>query len=409
MIRIREGSVEIRIQSAPTGKYPAWRVPYTFAGVRKRKKFSDLEKAKEFARARAKDISEGRVELLSLSREDAAATNRALEALKPFGKTLDGAIAEYCEAQRTLSGASLSEAAHEYARRHSIKPMKVTDAVQRFLAAKTGLDSEYQRLMRLRLEKFSHSFACTLDAVTSDAVAEWLDARGGSLRTRNNYLNDVRTLVAHAKKHRWLLKDWDELERVELARAPAGKRSPFTPQELMKMLSFAQAHAARWLPYLAIRAFSGVRGEEVGRLRLHHFTPGYITADEDVTKTKIRRLIPILPSLARWLEKYPVTDSISPFPEKTIGARLVGFTRAAGVRNRHNGLRDSYISFRMAEPGATAGIVSQETGHSEATLRRSYREIRLPDGRVITPEVAAEWFAIGPKEGQKLSSPSKPQ
>lgn len=39
-----------------------------------------------------------------------------------------------------------------------------------------------------------------------------------------------------------------------------------------------------------------------------------------------------------------------------------------------------------------AAVVSDEAGNSPGELHRHYRELTLPDGRLITPDLAAAWF-----------------
>lgn len=75
---------------------------------------------------------------------------------------------------------------------------------------------------------------------------------------------------------------------------------------------------------------------------------------------------------------------------------LTKLIRRAGIEPRHNGFRDSYASHRLAIL-QDASKVAEETGHAPAQLRRSYREIALPDGRLITPQLAKRYFSILPK------------
>ncbi len=66
-----------------------------------------------------------------------------------------------------------------------------------------------------------------------------------------------------------------------------------------------------------------------------------------------------------------------------------------------NGFRDSFVSYRMAEV-MDAGKVAQESGHSIKMLMSSYREIRMLDGRVITPAESARYFALSPQTVPKI-------
>ena len=171
-----------------------------------------------------------------------------------------------------------------------------------------------------------------------------------------------------------------------------------TPEEAATILAHAEARDPRWLPCLPVKFFTGIRDAEIARLRPQHFhhDTGFITCAPEITKTETRRLMPILPNLAAWLRKYPPPEKLNPLENvPSNSSALVKLIRKAGVAPRHNGPRDSYVTFRMAALG-DAAKVAEETGHTPAQLRRSYREIALPDGRVITPALAAQYFAISP-------------
>ncbi len=390
---VKDGPVTIPVYAARNGAYIQWTVVYRHEGRLIRKKFNTRELALDHATDRARAIANGRASAHSLTFDQAS---------------------EYLAAKQILGPKhSLTEAARDYVRRHTFAPKPVAEAVAEFLATKrrAKLNADYLRMMELRLAVFAKQFQCSLAQVTGAQLNAWLDDIGQSLKTRNNYLGDVRNLYAHAKRHKWISREFDELETVELPKAGPGKISPYSPEEMRAILRHAQRHASQWLPCLAIRAFSGIRSEEVGRLRPEHFhSTGWISADCDVTKTSARRLIPILPVLKQWLTRYPLSRCpIQPFTNNhTVSARISELVASAGVPTRVNGFRDSYVSYRMAEV-MDAGKVAQETGHSVKMLLSSYREIRMLDGRVITPAEAVKYFAIRPQTVPKNPKVKKPQ
>jgi hypothetical protein len=67
---------------------------------------------------------------------------------------------------------------------------------------------------------------------------------------------------------------------------------------------------------------------------------------------------------------------------------------AAGVKRLHNGLRDSFISYRVAE---TKNIpqVAYEAGNSVEMIRSKYLEAR-------TKAEAVAWFAVMPATPENL-------
>lgn len=370
--------VSVPIYKTPTGRYVAWTVAWRVNGHRSRKKFAKLKEARAFA----KDIAANMVE------------GRHTSHLLTYDQTR-----EYREA-KAITG-DLIEAARQHAKRKAYGACTVTAAVRDLMASRRAeirrrpFNADYLRNLEQRLETFASAFQVNIEQISADQIQAWLNSLDVELRTQNNYFADIRALVRWCVKQKRLPKDFDELDRVNLQRAGPGRIQPYTPEEATTILEHAQNKAEGWLPYLPVRMFSGIRGQEAMRLHQSSFHKQWIAADADITKTEARRLIPILPNLKAWLREYKPQEALSPKVDARTWAALTELIRKAGVEPRHNGFRDSYVSYRMADL-RDAAKVSEETGHSARQLRRSYMELRLPDKRVITPGLAKDYFAIRP-------------
>jgi hypothetical protein len=394
----RSGPVSIPIYHTPTGSYDAFTVAWQHDGRTLRKKFSDLDKARAFAEARASDIAQGRASTNFLTHDQ---------------------IQEYLAAKKLAGRESLIEIARTHAARRSRSAVSISEAIAAFLEFKRNLPRrralhpEYLPKIQSRLHAFAAVFRCHLHELKAGQIQDWLNNLPGSLRTKNNHFDDLRMLIRHAIRQRWLAPDFDEIGRVTLERSGPGKIHPYTPEEAAAILKHARTQDLRWLPWIPLRLFSGLRSEESLRVTPDHIhDTGWIAAGTDITKTEQRRLLPVLPNLRAWLDAYPPGDIIAPYASiHSLTRALVKMIRKSGVETRHNGFRDSFVSYRMAII-CDAAKVSEETGHSITQLRASYREIRLPDGRIITPDLAAKYFGLVPpsfpKPSQNRKLPKKP-
>ena len=157
----------------------------------------------------------------------------------------------------------------------------------------------------------------------------------------------------------------------------------FTVEEMRKIL---KAATPEMIPYFAIGAFAGLRSTEIGRLDWSaiDLKTGYIRLEWEITKTRQRRLVPILPNLREWLQ--PHYRESGPICIPQFRRRIVPCAKAAKVPWKPNALRHSYGSYRLADL-QDAPRVSLEMGNSPAMLFKHYREL-------VTPERAKEWFKI---------------
>jgi integrase len=211
----------------------------------------------------------------------------------------------------------------------------------------------------------------------------------------------VNTLFKFAIKRGYLPKDHDEMSGVETATVDSGEIEVFSPAELQKLFAACLTpvkERGKWrtreemIPYLAIAAFCGLRAAEIMRLDWSEVhltgTEKFVEVKAGNAKTASRRTVPISENCAAWLERYakpsgPVINLSR--ADKQLFLYLAG---KSGVKWKHNGLRHSFISYRLAVV-KDVGQVSLEAGNSPQMVFKHYRQL-------VRESEAQEWFAIRP-------------
>jgi integrase len=390
---VKAGSSTVKIYQdrKPSGDY--FRVVYHLGGRRHRLNFRDLEAAKVEAQAKASQLARGDVDAVQLTGRDRLTYGRALDAVKEFGIPLDAAALEYAEARKQLvEGHSLIEAVRFHTRHcgRGITAKPVDDAVIEFRQSKSvaGRSPLYLKDIDYRLRSFARAFHCDVRQLTPQDVADFLGALKFSPRSFNNHARLLGIFFRFCQARGWLSRATDLLGSVESRRDVGRGIEIFTSTEMRRILTAAPQRVAACI---ALQAFAGVRTAEFLRL---HWTdlerrPGYIEISAGKAKTASRRLIPIAENLAGWLADSPRFEGrIWPATERGYHAQLAAAAKAAGMEWKANGLRHSFISYRLAATSDVAKV-ALEAGNSPAMIFRHYREL-------ATEAEAAEWFGIVP-------------
>jgi integrase len=384
---------------------------------RVRQKFSDLTKARNEASLAAIKLANGEAEALKLKSHDRSDYVRAMQKLREWkpDADLNLAITDYVAAARRLpEHTSLKEAVDFYLKRHPIGlPQKtVQEVVDELVDAKekAGKSEVYTKELRRRLGHFANAFNIRLSLVTGRQVEDFIRALGVAGRTQNNYRQVINTLFKFAVKRGYLPKDHDEMNAVELADNDTGEIEVFNPLELRKLFNACLTpvqERGKWrdreamIPYLAIAAFCGLRSAEIARLDWSevHLTGAeyFIEVKAAKAKTASRRTVPISENCARWLAPFmQESGPVCPFerPDKQCFQYL---GPAAGLEWKHNGLRHSFISYRLAQI-KNVHQVSLEAGNSPQMVFKHYRQL-------VSETQAAEWFGIVPSKDWKNITP----
>jgi integrase len=118
-------------------------------------------------------------------------------------------------------------------------------------------------------------------------------------------------------------------------------------------------------------------------------TGGLIHVGAKISKTRARRLVPILENLRVWLQ--PIAKLSGPVVERELRYRHEAARERAGIEEwPENCMRHSFVSYRLAAT-QNAPQTALESGHDQAVLFKHYREL-------VRPKDAERFFSIRPAD-----------
>ncbi len=404
-LEIKRGAAVVKIYHTPdtqkkdgtrkTVSYDAYTLTYTFGGKRIRKKFADLTEARTEAETTATAVANGAMTTRLLTPEQTQDYCSAIENLKEIGISLPSAITEYMEAKRAGGSAHLVQAAQFFTRYagDKISVTLVQKMVEKLIQEKRdeGAGSYHINDLVTRLKQFHEAFPeRTIDTLTTAEIDLWLKKLKLEPRTQNNYRAAVVQLFNYAKTKAKALPHWlpHAAESSIRVKEPTKDTEIYTPAEMQKIMDGIPASLR---PCIALRAFSGIRNEELFKLSWQEvdLASGWIKLKHATTKLRARRIIQILPNLRTWISAGALTKGkVQPdyASAKTLSEALSNAIRDSGVPMKRNALRNCYTSYRLAILGDIAKV-AEETGNSPQVIRSEYLEL-------VTPEQAQEWFSI---------------
>jgi integrase len=371
--------------------YTSYVADYVLLGQRKQIVRANFEEAKQIALDACRLIAGGQQMSLTLVNSERLAYLRATETLSPVGVELDLAATEYAAALQVLRGkTSIIEACRDWIKQNSTELPKILipAAVEEFKKqAETDRKSDIRRKhFRIVLDRFARGFNVEAHTVTPGFVSTYLASLPLSERSKRNHRDIIRCFNRWLILKAYLPKGTDWLENVQ--NYSARKLSPiqiYTPDEVSGLLRVA----GDMTPFIAIAAFAGLRHAEISRLDWSEIDleDGFIEVTAFKSKTGERRLVPIHNNLKKWLLSYR-QQAGKVITYANINKQLAKVARRAGIKWKHNALRHSFISYRVAEC-ADVPRVADEAGNSPTMIRQHYL-------RRVKPALAVQWFNIMP-------------
>lgn len=411
-VTVKGASVGIyRTPRASGGKtYDAFTLVYTSSGRRCRKLVADLDKARATARTIASQLSEGTGHVHALTPSQVADYHTAERTLRRHPATsLATVVEQWAEAMRLLPpDTPLTVAAKFYAdhiTKEELPTITPKELAALFIAAKEReeLSDFYLQDVKRKLARFAKVFCCPVASITGPEITKWIESQGTG-RNANNLRGAVSALFGFGRARGYLPAEKKHAaELVPKFKERVSKVGIYEPQELKAILDKAPP---RLVPVLAVCAFAGLRVTEAFRLdwkeiRLGKKNPDILVAPEK-SKTASRRIVPICPALAAWLEPHkqdngavavsamftPAGEAIPYTTLENISRIITAAVEAAGVKPQRNGFRHSFASYRLAQV-QSADKVALEMGNSPRKLFANYNE-------AVPAEEARAWFNVRP-------------
>jgi integrase len=407
----------IPIYSKPVGKYESFLVSYYSNGRRIQERAKTLEAARTKAKAAIKQITEGSGRHVALTAVEVSDYTAAIRTLRPLGNvSLVAAVDSYARAVEALGDDDIVSACRAYrtelARRNEVTRAKFPDVVKSYLLSmeKAGASGRYLQDLKHRLEgRAAKHFRGYIDTIPSSELSAWIDSLKIAHRTRANFRGALLSLFTYAKQNGHLARDRQtEAEllpsRSRLNSAKAKKPvSIYTPTEIAKILNSAPEHLR---PLFALGAFAGIRSAELFDIKWGDINKRHIVVEAAGNKNAARRLVPVQPALSAWLATCKRGEADAELcarwsHESTFTATMSQAVRRAGVEPVDNGLRHSFISYRVAKI-KDVQEVALEAGNSPQMIFSNYRDVKTRDGKLVTPALGAAWFKVLPSSASNV-------
>lgn len=348
----------MKIREADINGSPGWCLDLGKRdGKRRRRYFATEDEAKQALKDAQKEVSAVGRRWAHLAPERRLDVVSILQEIEAAGHTLRAVWDGF----RNGAAAGVEE----------VKPL--SEAITELIKAKTSanrrpayVDSLEQYLTRWAKGQEAKS----ISTVTLSELDDFINGLP-SLSSRATAINRLSTLFSFAVRRGWRLDN--PCERVERPHVENGTPSILTVAEAKRILQFTRKKMPRFLPWLTLAMFAGVRPEECDKLTFDaiDLDRGILTIGPQVAKVRNKRIVHLKPAAIAWLKK----GGDLPLPR---------VTRRRCVRKlrellkwpawKKDVLRHTAASYWLAS-NPDAGKIAMELGNSVSILLKHYRDL----------------------------------
>lgn len=270
-------------------------------------------------------------------------------------------------------------------------PKLLPDGIRECLDAKRQAGRRKRTVQQL--EYSLNSMLATLgpvacSSIMAEQVEAWLGGQGWAPRTRLGRWIDAQTFFAFALRKGWVLSN--PALAMEKPQVEHGAPGILTVPQVQRLLAACRKVCPEALPFFIIGLFSGLRPSEIMTLEWERVRNGHISVESVHSKTRRRRLIPIQPNLAEWLELGGDLPPLN-WQRRWDRVRKAGGFAIRGKRKGepwpHDCMRHSFCTYALPVFGVKDTALW--AGHSEDVLLRDYAER-------VTKEEAKKFWALMP-------------
>jgi site-specific recombinase XerD len=227
-----------------------------------------------------------------------------------------------------------------------------------------------------------------LAAISVTEIESWFATRAEAPSTRASNLGRLSALFSFAVRRGYLMEN--PVDRIETVFLEAKPPRILTPAEARRMLEFTRIEMPRFMRWLALALFAGVRPEELdkfdGGIDLER---ALVTIDAAASKVRRRRVMPLPAAAVAWLK----LGGDLPLPQSTRRRYVRRIRDYMNWREwPQDVLRHTAASYLLTEH-QDAGKVALWLGNSPKILLAHYHEI-------TSKQAAQEFYSIRPAVAQ---------
>jgi integrase len=369
-----------------------------------------LESARALAREIATRLNREGARANYVNEKDRRVLILAQLAVQPMGMEVDEVCRTFMELQKRVKNGTLQQAvdffnAHGQRIRHGATGKEIFPEYIAHLE-KRGVGHYHMRDTKRYIGNFTEACPGPISQIETAQIDAFLATLGGKCRNKNNHRKAIIAFFNFAVEKGFLphglphaasstTEYSDAREKITSEAQALDLLKPddiYSPDEMRRILAAVDDDALR--ATLEIKAFSGVRTEEITRLWwvMVAEVEECIRVPDAVGKISARR-VPILPNLKARLAGYKTKMKKGRVAANWALANSLYHswqraTEKAGVPYKRNGLRNSYITYRLI---ITDNInqVAEECGTSPNMIKKNYQS-----RAAISKATADEWFAI---------------
>jgi len=390
MVReISNGRQVVKLYHSVNRGKAMYQLAYYAGGRRVQKNFADRAEAKRVAKQILGELSNDADAVEAMATPELESLIVARRVLAP-NYALHVAVEEHAQAIAKLGKATLREAVEFFLRhnRSDVVRLTLAEIADHFAKSReqSGLSAHYVSQCRKIVGDLAKAFpGQTLPDLKTAELDAWLGGLPYAPKTKNGMRIILVACGNWAEGRGYLIKGGSPFPAMVRYKETKSAVAIFTPENITELLTKAD-NTLR--PFLALGAFAGLRMAELQRLDWKEIDldRGFITVDASKAKTRQRRLVPISDNLKLWLT--PCKQAIGPVCVHQ-RPQIAAAKLCEGVQWQENGLRHSFISYRLAILHDTARV-ALEAGNSPEVIFSHYREL-------VTPETATAWFSVKPR------------
>lgn len=275
----------------------------------------------------------------------------------------------------------------------------LAQVISELLAAKkvANLRPKYLKGLKLYLEQFaSGRELLPISEISVRELEAWFAERNEASSTRSSNTGRLASLFSFAVRRGYMAENpTKRMERIHIER-----KTPeiFTPAQCRLALDFAEQEFPRFLPWLVLAMFCGVRPEELDKLSWQavNLPEKIITIDAAVSKVRRRRLTPIPAVALAWLK----FGGDLPLPLSSRRRYVRRIRDRLGMEDwPQDVLRHTAASYTLAIH-QDAPKVAMWLGNSPKILLRDYQQL-------VSANAAAEFWGLLPLCAAPVPCPEK--